>query len=243
MKTPAYWGVSGFPIEHSLTPKIFNIVGEALNLDTTKTIFIEARNIDEFNKNVQLLEGDLWISVTSPLKHIIGEILKIPELNVENSINQLIRIQGEWKGINTDGCGFIRAAKYIGINPKESILKIKGGGSTARSIAASWSESGGKIIPIKGRRLLIDGPWNKSIIEDCYADIAVDLDTEPGKVIEKVMKANQTVTISYNENSKIDNFALIMLVSQHLEAWSKIFTDNNSLELPTVEFVLKRLFD
>ena len=28
MKTPAYWGIAGFPISHSLTPRLFEIVGE-----------------------------------------------------------------------------------------------------------------------------------------------------------------------------------------------------------------------
>ena len=243
MKTPAYWGVSGFPISHSLTPKIFNIVGDALNLDTANMIFIEAKNPEEFKKNIDNLEGDLWISVTSPLKHTLGKILEISEFEGVNSINQLTRINGEWEGTNTDGYGFVNTAKYIGINPQEAILKIKGGGSTARSIAAAWSEAGGKIILINGRRELTAGPWNKSIIEDCYADIAIDLETEPGQIINKIMKANMTVTLSYNEHSKINDFALIMLVSQHLEAWNRLFINNISSKLPTLDYVLERLFD
>ncbi len=32
MKTPDYWGIAGYPVSHSLTPRLFAIVGEKLNL-------------------------------------------------------------------------------------------------------------------------------------------------------------------------------------------------------------------
>ena len=133
------------------------------------------------------------------------EILEISEFEGVNSINQLTRIKGNGKELTLMVMDLSTAAKYIGINPQEAILKIRGGGSTARSIAAAWSEAGGKIVPINGRRELTDGPWDKSIIEDCHADIAVDLDTEPGQINNKIMNANMTVTLSYNEHSKIND--------------------------------------
>ena len=52
-----------------------------------------------------------------------------------------------------------------------------------------------------------------------------------------------TVTLSYNEHSKINDFGLIMLVSQHLEAWDRLFINNISSKLPTLDYVLERLFD
>ena len=32
MNGPAYWGIAGYPISHSLTPRLFEIVGEELGL-------------------------------------------------------------------------------------------------------------------------------------------------------------------------------------------------------------------
>ena len=96
MKTPAYWGISGFPISHSLTPRLFNIVGNALEIDEVKNVFLEANNSEEFKRNIEQLDGDLWISITSPLKHIVGELLGISNQEEINSINQLMRTNGIW---------------------------------------------------------------------------------------------------------------------------------------------------
>ena len=52
METPAYWGISGFPISHSLTPKMFNIVSKYLGLSEVKDIYLEAKTIDEFEKQL-----------------------------------------------------------------------------------------------------------------------------------------------------------------------------------------------
>ena len=243
MKTPDYWGIAGYPVSHSLTPRLFAIVGEKLNLGEIKQLFLEAKSTEEFEQNISDLEGDLWISITSPLKHAIRDILKLPETTVVNSINQLMRIEGEWFGADTDGYGFVAAAKYIGIDANNSVLKIRGGGSTARSIAAAWSNSGGQIIPIQGRRKLVNGPWDQSIIKDCNADIAVDLDAEPGGDIGQKINAKKLVSISYNEESSADDFAIIMLVSQHLEAWRILFAKDKSKYLPSIEYVLEQLFD
>jgi|TARA_B110000438_G_C15593954_1_gene555094 shikimate 5-dehydrogenase len=243
VKTPDYWGIAGYPISHSLTPKLFEIVGRKVNISNIEQLFLEAKNSEEFKQNITNLEGDLWLSITSPLKHTIIETLQISaDINI-NSINQLMRIKGEWFGTNTDGYGFLSAAKHIGIEVKDSILKIRGGGSTARSIAASWTAAGGYIIPIQGRRKLVSGSWDQAIIEDCEADIAVDLDANPGGDVGIEINAKKIVSISYNETSKMDDFAIIMLVSQHLEAWELLFTDKTLQPLPSLDYVLKRLHD
>jgi hypothetical protein len=226
-----------------LTPRLFNIVGNALEIEEVKHVFLQANNSKEFKRNIEQLDGDLWISITSPLKHIVGELLGISNQEEINSINQLMRTNGIWYGINTDGYGFIEAAKYIGINPSKSILKIRGGGSTARSIAAAWSDSGGEIIPVNGRRKLVSGPWDISIIESGEADISVDLDTNPGGDDSRMIKERKNVSISYNEYSKIDDFAVIMLAAQHLEAWKRFFLYENIEELPPLSYILERLFD
>ena len=243
MKTPDYWGIAGYPISHSLTPKLFNIIGEKLNLGEIKQLFLEEKNPEEFEQNTSDLEGDLWVSITSPLKHSIRDLLQLSEPKDINSINQLMRIEGEWFGTNTDGYGFISAAKHIGIDAKNSVLKIRGGGSTARSIAAAWSEAGGDIIPVQGRRKLVDGPSDKSIVKDCRADIAVDLDAEPGGGIGQNINAKRLVSISYNEGSDRDDFAIIMIISQHLEAWKILFAKEKSKTLPSLDYILEKLFD
>ena len=241
MKTPAYWGIAGFPISHSLTPRLFEIVGEHVELSGPQGVFIEANSIDEFLNNIEHVDGDIWISCTAPLKHSPQERLGVTGPEGINAINQLKRSDGEWSGTSTDGVGFVVAVKHIGINPKGTILKMRGGGSAARSIAAAWSSEGGFILPIEGRRNLVEGPWNEAIVKEGNAGIAIDLDAIAGGGDSEKLDSERQVSISYGENWKVDDFAIIMVAAQHLEAWKKLFSPNKIDQLPSLVELLELL--
>ena len=241
MKTPAYWGIAGFPIAHSLTPRLFEIVGEYVELSSPQGVFIEANSIDEFLNNVENLDGDIWISCTAPLKHSPQERLGVSGPEGVNAINQLKRSGGEWSGTSTDGVGFVVAVKHIGINPKGTVLNMRGGGSAARSIASAWSSEGGLIHPIDGRRNLGDGPWNDTIVKEGNAAIAIDLDATAGGGKSEKLDAERQVSISYGENWGIGDFAVIMVAAQHLEAWKKLFYPNKIDKLPSLIELLELL--
>ena len=200
MNAPDYWGVMGFPIAHSLTPKIFEIVGRYMGFEDVIVIFIEAKNIEEVIKKTNNLKGNFWLSVTSPLKHQLHKELNLEYGQGMEVINQLTNFDGEWSGYDTDGLGFIEAVKYIGISVKDSILKIKGGGSTARSVAHQWSKYGGKLIFERGRRDIGNGPWDNSIIENIDPDLSVDFDILPGIKIDENTISDEYYVISYDEN-------------------------------------------
>lgn len=241
MKTPAYWGIAGFPITHSLTPRLFQIVGKYLGMTDVISISIEAENIEEFTTKIDQIEGDIWLSCTTPLKHSIYNNFALDNKNEVGSVNQLTRLNGEWNTANTDGIGFISACESVGISPNKSILKLRGGGSAARAIAASWAAEGGKIIPISGKRKLTKGPWQDAIIDSGEAIISVDLDYEKDRDFSIDMESKNEVHISYNEEYKVDDFAIIMLVAQHLEAWRNFYLPNRKNDLPSLEKVLQEL--
>ena len=241
MKTPAYWGIAGFPITHSLTPRLFQIVGKYLGMTDVISISIEAENIEEFTTKIDQIEGDIWLSCTTPLKHSRYNNFALDNKNEVGSVNQLTRLNGEWNTANTDGIGFISACESVGISPNKSILKLRGGGSAARAIAASWAAEGGKIIPISGKRKLTKGPWQDAIIDSGEAIISVDLDYEKDRDFSIDMESKNEVHISYNEEYKVDDFAIIMLVAQHLEAWRNFYLPNRKNDLPSLEKVLQEL--
>ena len=123
MKTPAYWWIAGFPITHSLTPRLFQIVGKYLGMTDVISISIEAENLEEFTTKIDQIEGDIWLSCTTPLKHSIYNNFALDNKNEVGSVNQLTRLNGEWNTANTDGIGFISACESVGISPNKSILK------------------------------------------------------------------------------------------------------------------------
>ena len=240
MNGPAYWGIAGYPISHSLTPRLFELVGAKLGL-TAQSVYIEADSMDEFETNLNNLQGDIWLSCTAPLKHSPQARLAVSGPEGVNAINQLKLQNGKWTGTSTDGVGFVAACRYTGVEPNGSILRMRGGGSAARAIAAAWAAEGGLIIPIEGRRPLISGPWDSAIISDGEADLAIDLDAAAGGGESAELSAKQQVSISYGEEASKNDFAVIMVAAQHLEAWKRIFAPERIEEIPNLGYVLNQL--
>ena len=238
MNGPAYWGIAGYPISHSLTPRLFEIVGAELELKA-QSVYLEADSMDEFETNLENLQGDIWLSCTAPLKHSPQARLAVSGPEGVNAINQLKRINGVWSGTSTDGVGFVAACRHIGVEPNGSILRMRGGGSAARAIAAAWAEEGGSIIPLEGRRELVGGPWDSAIISEGEADLAIDLDAAAGGGESAGLYAKQQVSISYGEGATADDFAVIMVAAQHLEAWKRLFAPEKMDEMPSLTEILK----
>ena len=197
--------------------------------------------MSEFEANIEQLDGDLWLSCTAPLKHSPQARLDVGGPEGVNAINQLKRIDGKWSGTSTDGVGFVAACRHIGIEPNGSTLRMRGGGSAARAIAAAWAAEGGRIIPIEGRRALLSGPWDEAIIDDGEADLAIDLDAAAGGGDSVDLRAKQQVSISYGDGATTEDFAVIMVAAQHLEAWKLLFASEKAGELPSLAEVLKQL--
>jgi hypothetical protein len=237
---PAYWGIAGYPISHSLTPRLFELVGAKLGL-TAQSVYIEADSMDEFETNLNNLQGDIWLSCTAPLKHSPQARLAVSGPEGVNAINQLKLQNGKWTGTSTDGVGFVAACRHTGVEPNGSILRMRGGGSAARAIAAAWAVEGGSIISVEGRRPLVSGPWDSAIISDGEADLAIDLDAAAGGGESAELPAKQQVSISYGEEASKNNFAVIMVVAQHLEAWKRIFAPERIEEIPSLGYVLNQL--
>jgi hypothetical protein len=118
---------------------------------------------------------------------------------------------------------------------------MRGGGSAARAIAAAWAAEGGLIIPVEGRRSLVSGPWDSAIVSQGEADLAIDLDAIAGGGDSERLDAEKQVSISYGENWKIDDFAVIMVAAQHLEAWKKLFSPDKIDQLPSLVELLELL--
>ena len=219
---------------------MFEIVGAELGLKA-QSVYLEADSMDEFEANLQNLQGDIWLSCTAPLKHSPQARLAVSGPEGVNAINQLKRTNGVWSGTSTDGVGFVAACRHIGVEPNGSILRMRGGGSAARAIAAAWVDEGGSIIPVEGRRALVGGPWDSAIISEGEADLAIDLDAAAGGGESADLPAKQQVSISYGEDATVEDFAVIMVAAQHLEAWKRLFAPENSDDMPSLDDVLAQL--
>ena len=241
MSEPSFWGIAGYPVSHSLTPRLFAAVGRHLGIEGPQAVFLEAADIDEFEHRLADLDGDVWLSCTAPLKHAPQDRLGVTGPEGVNAINQLKRTQGEWTGASTDGLGFVAACRHIGIEPDGSVLRMRGGGSAARSIAAAWADAGGLLIPEQGRRALVNGPWDAAVVTDGRAALGIDLDAAPAGGQSAPLDADTQVSISYGDGANTDEFAVVMVAAQHLEAWKSIFAPERAAELPSLSLLLERI--
>ena len=241
MGEPSFWGIAGYPVSHSLTPRLFAAVGRHLGIEGPQGVFLEAANIDEFEHRLADLDGDVWLSCTAPLKHAPQDRLGVTGPEGVNAINQLKRTRGEWAGTSTDGLGFVAACRHIGIEPDGSVLRMRGGGSAARSIAAAWADAGGLLIPEQGRRALVSGPWDAAVVTDGRAALGIDLDAAPAGGQSAPLDADTQVSISYGDGADTDEFAVVMVAAQHLEAWKSIFAPERAAELPSLSLLLERI--
>jgi len=238
---PSFWGIAGYPVSHSLTPRLFAAVGRHLDIEGPQGVFLEAADIDEFEQRLADLDGDVWLSCTAPLKHAPQDRFGVTGPEGVNAINQLKRTQGEWTGTSTDGLGFVAACRHIGIEPDGSVLRMRGGGSAARSIAAAWADAGGLLIPEQGRRALVSGPWDGAVVADGRAALGIDLDAAPAGGQSAPLDADTQVSISYGDGADTDEFAVVMVAAQHLEAWKSIFAPERAAELPSLSLLLERI--
>ncbi len=161
-------GVIGFPIAHSLSPVFQNAAFEAMGVDACSlAISLDEDNLENF-LNVALKTNILGFSATMPLKTKLASLVYCSErakkLEAVNSlvwadIDQ-IEIPGDYRyvrddkaliGDNTDGEGFIRSIKEIGVDPKGIDVVIFGAGGASRAIIAALAESKANSISIINR--------------------------------------------------------------------------------------------
>ena len=85
------------------------------------------------------------------------------------------------------------------------------------------------------------GPWSESIISNDESDISINFDSIPGTNNNGDILSKEFTTISYNRDYYKEDFAIIMLVAQHLEAWKIFFLPENIGNFPSIDYVLNKL--
>ena len=203
-------------------------------------------------------EVESWISLTSPLKHMLSTRSGIHPIDnsLENgAVNQLRWNGNHWYCAGTDGRGLVAVAQHFGfdfekVDRDSPLLCLNGGGGAARSSAAAWAQNGGKIWSTGGRRKLgARGPWADHMMEgDEVVDhvgkrLLVDFDLNPGMPLASPsVSADLHVISSYN--SELENQVIHqtetgisldgrwLLTAQHLYAWADLFEPLAAEHLP-----------
>ena len=140
------YAVLGSPIQHSLSPKIHNLVFSRLASDASYESFEVRDNLEQFLLEKPDFAG---FSLTMPLKDQAFSFAKsLSPLAIRTrSVNTLLRTEDGYKGFNTDVFGI-----QMAVNQDPQEIAVLGSGATARSALAAYGDAK-KVIYARNEQL------------------------------------------------------------------------------------------
>jgi len=140
----------GYPVGHSLSPKMHNACFLHLNMDWAYLPFpVKPENLEGAIRGLGCL-GVVGCNVTIP--HKIEAMKYLTEIDKKalkiGAVNTLLFNKGKIQGFNTDGDGFIASLKEIGFEPQGKNVLLLGAGGAGRAIGISLASCGIKKLAI-----------------------------------------------------------------------------------------------
>lgn len=140
-------GLIGYPVEHSLSPKMHNAAFQSLGLNYCYVVMpVAPEDISEALKGIRAL-NILGVNVTMPHKQTVIHMLnKVDdEARFIGAVNTIINENGFLKGFNTDGRGFMESLREAVIDPLHKVVFIIGAGGAARAVGYYLAQKASKI--------------------------------------------------------------------------------------------------
>jgi len=141
-----FFGLTGFPLTHSLSPSIHNYLFKKHNINAIYGCF-PAKNLKEAVYGFKAL-GFMGFNVTIPYKEkIILYLDKIDKkAEIIGAVNTVKIHRGKLFGYNTDGKGFLLSLKKFNLKVKGKNILILGAGGASRALSVYLAkEKAGRI--------------------------------------------------------------------------------------------------
>lgn len=148
-------GLIGCPVEHTKSPLIHNTLAEYMGIDLAYVPFcVQDGDLQDAIKGAKALNL-LGLNVTVPYKsHVIPFLKDIDPLAKQiGAVNTLVRVDGGYKGYNTDMPGLYRAMVEDGIKIEGEQILLLGAGGVARAVALLMAQKKAKEIVILNRTI------------------------------------------------------------------------------------------
>ncbi len=170
----------GHPVEHSMSPTMWNPALQELGLDYVYMAFdVEPNNLENAIKGMRAL-GIKGMNVTIPHKEAVIKYLdEVEEVAKKmGAINTIKNDNGKLKGRNTDAGGALKSLIDAGCEISGKNVLFLGSGGVARSVAYVLSDKVAKII-------LTD------IVEKNAISVAKEIKKNMGTNIEGKLASNE----------------------------------------------------
>ena len=147
-------GVIGWPVSHSLSPRLHNFWLKKYNINGEyKAYPVEPGGLPEFIKNMRADENFRGVNLTIPHKEIVMDLLDIvaDAARKIGAVNTIINENGKLCGINTDAYGFAENIKPFIADKKKAV--VLGAGGAAKAVCFALNEAGFKDVIITNRTI------------------------------------------------------------------------------------------
>ena len=147
-------GVMGYPVAHSLSPRLHNAAFAELGLDWVSVGFaVPAGQAATALAGARAL-GIAGLSVTMPHKEDVAAAVDScsPAAARLGAVNCVVDDGDGWHGDNTDGAGLLAAlARSDGFDPDGSRCLVVGAGGAARAVIAALGDGGAAEVVVVNR--------------------------------------------------------------------------------------------
>ena len=152
--TTGVLGLIGNPVRHTMSPMIHNTLSEELGQDLRYLPFPVEEDVTAAVRGAYHL-GIRGLNVTVPHKTAVMEALAEVDdsARIIGAVNTLVRIEGGYKGYNTDMPGLGRALKLRGISLSGQQVIVLGAGGASRAVCTLALSEGADSVWLLNRTL------------------------------------------------------------------------------------------
>ena len=151
--TTRIYGIIGYPVEHSFSPRMHNAAFSELKMDARYLAFpVKPEQVQQALEGIRVLNIS-GINVTVPHKSSVIPYLDevTPLAQKLGAVNTILNVDGRLSGTNTDISGFIRSLGALKFSPKNKNVAVLGAGGSARAVLAGLAAAGASRILIHNR--------------------------------------------------------------------------------------------
>jgi len=133
------YGIIGYPVKHSLSPRMHNAAFEALGLDAVYKLFeLKEDELPDFFEKLRSPQSPIFgLNVTVPYKEKVLEHIDSlsPFAEKAHAVNTIVVTdKRHLQGHNTDGPGFLAHLLELGFDTTDKRIAILGAGGTCKAI-------------------------------------------------------------------------------------------------------------
>lgn len=142
------------PASHSKSPLMHNAAFRKLGLDYVYLAFdVDESSLKQAMEAVRAF-GMRGVNLSMPNKVAVMEYLDeiAPEAELAGAVNTVVNDNGHLVGRNTDGTGWMRSVRELGVELKGEKMTIAGTGGAAKAIIAQCALDGVREISVFNRR-------------------------------------------------------------------------------------------